>query len=38
VARVGPAEPPGDLTTSVTYHVDQNALIEPLVVEWDAVG
>ncbi|HEY7621905.1 MAG TPA: type II toxin-antitoxin system prevent-host-death family antitoxin [Solirubrobacteraceae bacterium] len=36
VARVGPAEPLEDLTASVTYHVDDDALIEPLDVEWDA--
>jgi prevent-host-death family protein len=36
VARVLPAEAPADLAGSVTFHVDDDALIEPLDVEWDA--
>ena len=36
VARVIPAEAPADLKGSVTFHVDDDALVEPLDVEWDA--
>lgn len=36
VARVVAAEPPPDLRGSVTFHVDDDALIEPLGVDWDA--
>ena len=36
VARVIPAEAPAALNGSVTFHVDDDALIEPLDVEWDA--
>jgi prevent-host-death family protein len=36
VARVIPAEAPASLIGSVTYHVDDDALIEPLDVVWDA--
>ena len=36
VARVIAAEAPTSLIGSVTYHVDDDALIEPLDVEWDA--
>jgi hypothetical protein len=36
VARVVAAEPPADLKASVTFHVDDDALIEPFDVEWDA--
>jgi hypothetical protein len=31
-----PAEPPADLLGSVTFHVDDEGLIEPLDVGWDA--
>jgi prevent-host-death family protein len=36
VARVIAAEAPPDLTGSVTMHVDDEALVEPLDVQWDA--
>ena len=36
VARVVAAEQPVDLRDSVTFHVDDDALIEPLDVDWDA--
>jgi prevent-host-death family protein len=36
VARVLAAEPPADLRGSVTFHVDDDALIEPVDVEWSA--
>jgi hypothetical protein len=36
VALVVAAEPPGDLQASVTFHVDDDELIEPFDVEWDA--
>jgi prevent-host-death family protein len=36
VARVVAAELPADLKASVTFHVDDDALIQPLDVEWDA--
>jgi hypothetical protein len=36
VARVIPAEAPASLMGSVTFHVDDDALIEPLDVAWDA--
>jgi prevent-host-death family protein len=36
VARVIAAEPLADLKASVTFHVDDDALIEPLDVDWDA--
>jgi prevent-host-death family protein len=36
LARVVAADAPADLHTSVTFHVDDDALIEPLGVEWDA--
>jgi prevent-host-death family protein len=36
VARVLPAEPPADLRGSVTFHVDDDALIAPLDVDWNA--
>lgn len=38
VARVISAEPAADLHGSVTFHVDDDALVEPLDVEWDASG
>ena len=36
VALVVAAEPPADLLASVTFHVDDDELIEPFDVEWDA--
>ncbi|MGH2948655.1 MAG: type II toxin-antitoxin system Phd/YefM family antitoxin [Solirubrobacteraceae bacterium] len=36
VARVIAADQPAKLQDSVTFHVDDDALIEPLDVEWDA--
>lgn len=36
VALVVAAEPPADLRASVTFHVDDDALIEPFDVDWDA--
>jgi prevent-host-death family protein len=36
VARVIAADQPANLQDSVTFHVDDDALIEPLDVEWDA--
>jgi prevent-host-death family protein len=36
VALVVAAEPPADLQGSVTFHVDDDELIAPLDVEWDA--
>ena len=36
VALVVAAEPPADLHASVTFHVDDDELIEPFDVEWDA--
>jgi prevent-host-death family protein len=36
VARVVPAQPPIDLRGSVTFLVDDDELIAPLDVEWDA--
>ncbi len=36
VARVVSADGPADLRGSVTFHVDDDALIEPLDVTWDA--
>jgi prevent-host-death family protein len=36
VALVVAAEPPEDLQGSVTFHVDDEELIAPLEVEWDA--
>jgi prevent-host-death family protein len=36
VARVVAAQRLEDLTASVTFHVDDDALIEPLDVDWDA--
>jgi prevent-host-death family protein len=36
VARVVAAEAPADLRGSVTFHVDDDALIEPLGGDWDA--
>ena len=36
VARVTAAEAPADLRGSVTFHVDEDELIAPLDVEWDA--
>jgi prevent-host-death family protein len=36
VARVVAAEAPADLRGSVTFHVDDDALIAPLDVDWDA--
>jgi prevent-host-death family protein len=36
VALVVAAEPAADLQGSVTFHVDDDALIAPLDVEWDA--
>ena len=38
VARVLPAEAPADLRGSVTFHVDDDALVAPLDVDWDAAG
>jgi len=35
VARVVAAEPPGDLLGSVTFRVDDQALVEPLDEPWD---
>ena len=37
MALVVAAEPPADLQGSVTFHVDDDGLIAPLDVEWDAV-
>jgi prevent-host-death family protein len=36
VARVVGAATPADLQGSVTFHVDDEALIEPIDVEWAA--
>jgi prevent-host-death family protein len=36
VARVLPAESPAGLRGSVTFHVDDDALVAPLDVDWDA--
>jgi prevent-host-death family protein len=36
VARVIPADAPPGLVGSVAFHVDDDALIEPLDVDWDA--
>ena len=36
VALVVAAEPPADLQGSVTFHVDDDELIEPFDIEWDA--
>ena len=36
VARVVPAEPAIDLRGSVTFLVDDDELIEPIDVDWDA--
>lgn len=36
VALVVAAAPPADLQASVTFHVDEDELIEPFDVEWDA--
>jgi prevent-host-death family protein len=36
VARVIAAEAPATLPGSVTFHVDDDALVEPLDAEWDA--
>jgi antitoxin (DNA-binding transcriptional repressor) of toxin-antitoxin stability system len=36
VARVVAAEEPADLRGSVTFHVDDDALIAPLEGDWDA--
>jgi prevent-host-death family protein len=36
VALVVAAEPPADLNESVTFHVDDDELIEPFDVDWDA--
>lgn len=36
VALVIAAEAPADLRGSVAFHVDDQALIEPLDVDWDA--
>jgi prevent-host-death family protein len=36
VALVVAAEPPVDLQGSVAFHVDDDELIAPLDVEWDA--
>ncbi len=36
VARVLAADAPSDLRGSVTFHVDDDALIEPVDVEWAA--
>jgi prevent-host-death family protein len=36
VARVIAAQGPADLVGSVTMHVDDDALVEPLDVDWDA--
>jgi prevent-host-death family protein len=36
VARVLGADAPADLRGSVTFHVDNDALIEPVDVEWAA--
>jgi prevent-host-death family protein len=36
VARVVPVEPPPSLEGSVTYHVTDEELIDPIDVEWDA--
>ena len=38
VARVVAAEPPAKLEASVTFHVDDDGLIEPFDVVWDAAG
>ncbi len=38
VARVTAAAAPPSLTGSVTYHVPDEELIEPIDVEWDAVA
>lgn len=37
VALVVAAEPAADLQASVTFHVDDDELIAPLDVEWNAV-
>jgi prevent-host-death family protein len=36
VARVIAVEAPADLHASVTFHVDDDNLIEPVDVDWDA--
>jgi prevent-host-death family protein len=36
VAEVVPVEPPESLAGSVTFNVDDEELIEPIDVEWDA--
>lgn len=36
VARVVAATAPIDLRDSVTFHVDDGALVEPLAADWDA--
>ncbi|HEX5852990.1 MAG TPA: type II toxin-antitoxin system prevent-host-death family antitoxin [Solirubrobacteraceae bacterium] len=36
VARLVAAEPPADLQASATFHVDDDELIEPFDVVWDA--
>jgi prevent-host-death family protein len=36
VARVLATEAPADLRGSVTFHIDDDALIEPVDVEWAA--
>lgn len=36
VARVVPAEQPDDLAGSVTFHVDDEALLAPIDVAWNA--
>ena len=36
VALVVAAEPPADLQGSVTFHVDDDELMKPFDVEWDA--
>jgi antitoxin (DNA-binding transcriptional repressor) of toxin-antitoxin stability system len=36
VARVVAAEPAADLHASVTFHVNDDELIEPFDVDWDA--
>jgi prevent-host-death family protein len=36
VARVSPAAEPQSLRDSVTFNVSDEALIEPLDIEWDA--
>jgi len=38
VARVSAATPPESLRGSVTYHVSDDELTEPIDVEWDALS